>query len=424
MLTEREATEQIISTLDAMLLGQSFFSPLPYEQFPESWQFCAEKLNTFCSLYHEAQAFAAAIAGGDLDADTPSRRNYLAASLKEIHSQLTSFYLSMDQLVQGKMVSKLYHNGKLFQQYNAMVDKVSALLSSTEGTAESWGDAVTSWRYHQFLSAINHLHIMIIEVDSAGNVVFSNPSAREAFPELKQMPYGQPSSDILLNYLCTFSPCESAPEYPGAAEGAFPVFCELHDTASGAWYKVITDRVKLADGSMGLLHMIDDISEWKHNEQRLKARAAIDPLTGAYTREAGVRRMEELIRLRNEKVNCVAFIDLDDLKHINDRYGHTEGDYAIKTVVEVIRSSIRDSDWVVRYGGDEFLVLFANCPEPVAQKILTRMAQKLDEINESGIKPFRLSFSAGLSAILPDMAQAADVITVVDQRMYAVKAAK
>jgi diguanylate cyclase (GGDEF)-like protein len=409
---------QIEHTLDALLLGSCPSAQLDVHCFPKHLHQIIHKLNECIQSVQEMHVFAMELSKGNLDIETPNRRNYISSPLKEIHSQLISFCWSIEQLISGKMVSKLYYPGKLLEYYNALIEKVSIVLSNQQESL--WGASVTSWRYHQILSAINQLHIMILEVNREGVVMFANPPARELFYEMDKLPYNDPTAEsgVLTKYLCTFSdvdlttfPCIHPSE-------KFPVLHELYDASSGAWYKITSDCVKLADGSMGLLHMIDDISEWKRHEQQLKLSATIDALTPTYTRRAGIQKLEELIERRFIESNCIAFIDIDGLKNINDNSGHTEGDKAIKQTADILLSSIRKTDWVVRYGGDEFLVFFFGCTEDVAQMAVNRMYKMLRSENASSERNYKLSFSVGLSLITEEMSQISDVIMAADRKMY------
>lgn len=94
-------------------------------------------------------------------------------------------------------------------------------------------------------------------------------------------------------------------------------------------------------------------------EEQLEASALTDPLTGLWNRRHALLRLgDELARAkRYRQPLSVLFIDVDWLKHINDRGGHSVGDDALKSVAEAIRSSCRAADLAARFGGDEYLVL-------------------------------------------------------------------
>ena len=96
-------------------------------------------------------------------------------------------------------------------------------------------------------------------------------------------------------------------------------------------------------------------------EQKLKEELYRDPLTGAYNR----RYYEEVVRKTIGPAG-VALLDVDDFKICNDTYGHHAGDMALKTAANAILSRIRKSDLLIRYGGDEFLLVLKRLNDPEA----------------------------------------------------------
>ena len=104
--------------------------------------------------------------------------------------------------------------------------------------------------------------------------------------------------------------------------------------------------------------------------------AVLDPLTGLYNRRSGEQRLaQEMSRsTRNGHPLTILALDLDDLKQVNDRFGHPAGDDLIRSFAERLNKAIRGSDLAVRLGGDEFLVLLPECkPEGVLQ-VLSRLS--------------------------------------------------
>ncbi|MCL2059312.1 MAG: sensor domain-containing diguanylate cyclase [Oscillospiraceae bacterium] len=387
---------------------------------------CFAKFNTLISQMGEIRTFMLSLCHGNLDATVPGRRNYLAAPLKELHTQLSSLTWSMEQLAKGHVVSRLYYQGALFESFNSLIDKVASVsnqLETPQNKDNSWEWSVNSWRYHQILSALNNLHIMVLEVAQDGKIVYANRPAREYFGGIEYLaraPKGISSMPTILeDYLAQVS-------FEGEI-GGFPKFREIFDETNNCWYKITSDRVHFSDSHAGYLHMIDNISEWKKHESSLKQTATTDPLTGVYNRGFGLQALEEALYEAKEGTPCcAAFIDMDDLKIINDAHGHTSGDYAIRTVAETLVSSVRDNkDVVCRFGGDEFIVIFKNCTESSAQRAIVRMRNKLSEINEINRMGYDIEFSYGIIQI--DGARDNDLQSVIeemDQIMYKNKAAK
>lgn len=425
MKDQQETIRMIEEKLDAILACRLLAPTLSEDDAPPELRGIVQRINTLARDITEMVNFGQDLARGQLDTVGASRSNYLASPLKEIHSQLQTASYNMEQLIKGNMVSKLNLPGDFFAWYNLLIEKVSQTFSMIRPDEQEWGDNATSWRYHQILTAINKLSIMVLEVDAAGNIMFANPNARSTFSDISRLPYEDSSgASELTKYLCTFANRISKIDPGKLVFEDFPVLFELYDEDKERWYKITSDVINLADGSVGLLHVIDDISDWKKQEHQLTLSATIDPMTAAYTRNAGMRKLGEAIRMREEMKSCVAFVDIDGLKTINDQYGHNEGDYVITTTAEILISSVRETDWVIRYGGDEFLVLLLNSTREAAQKAVDRMYQKLASINLRAMKPYALSFSIGLSPIRTEMRQAQDVIAAVDEDMYQKKMAK
>jgi len=151
-----------------------------------------------------------------------------------------------------------------------------------------------------------------------------------------------------------------------------------------------------------------------------------DPLTEVYNRRAlddmAARYMSRAQRLG--KALSFMVIDTDRFKEINTRFGHLTGDFVIAEIAALLRGAVRGSDSVVRYGGDEFLVILADAPLEGAAIALNRVEKSVDEWNKSGQLPgFELSLSIGVSQWTPG--QTLDqVLTEADQRMYSMKDAR
>ena len=113
----------------------------------------------------------------------------------------------------------------------------------------------------------------------------------------------------------------------------------------------------------------------------LEHRATRDTMTGLYNHEYFHERLEEELhraRRRGELVSLL-MIDVDLLKQVNDTYGHTSGDLLLLTVVAVLRRSLRETDLICRYGGDEFTVILPNTTRPQAEALIERIQAALHQ---------------------------------------------
>ena len=143
----------------------------------------------------------------------------------------------------------------------------------------------------------------------------------------------------------------------------------------------------------------------------------MDALTGAYNR----RYYEDQLK-QTEMVAGVAMIDLDDFKLHNDTYGHNAGDLVLETVVNVIRNSIRRTDVLVRFGGDEFLLVMPDILEASFQKKLKQIQNEIHAAEVPGYSQLQVSVSIG--GVLSTYGTIEDAIHKADQCMYQAKTSK
>ncbi len=123
----------------------------------------------------------------------------------------------------------------------------------------------------------------------------------------------------------------------------------------------------------------------------------IDELTALHNRRTlyttGKKRYKDCLSASQN--SCCIFLDMDGLKIINDNYGHKDGDIAIQGLAGILKNSFREDDLVIRYGGDEFVVLMFNINEEAVQMALERIQNQLKDFNDTGKYPWRLSSSWG-----------------------------
>ena len=142
-----------------------------------------------------------------------------------------------------------------------------------------------------------------------------------------------------------------------------------------------------------------------------------DAVTDAYNR----RYYED--EMKNKKKNAgVALIDLDDFKLHNDTYGHQAGDMALYTVVDIIRKNIRKTDKLIRFGGDEFLLVMPEVTEEVFSQKLQLIQESIYNTNVPGYPNLRLSISAG--GVLTEGGSIEEAVNRADKLMYQAKATK
>ncbi|SMC92278.1 GGDEF domain-containing protein [Sporomusa malonica] len=146
-----------------------------------------------------------------------------------------------------------------------------------------------------------------------------------------------------------------------------------------------------------------------------------DSLTGFYNRRFVDTLFPSLLAQmdrRNEKLS-VAILDCDRFKDINDRYGHKKGDLVLQELSALLFTSIRKSDIVARWGGDEFLIIAPYADEEDIKVIISRFKNKLQELSQN--IQIDISVSSGYAIYPSDAKTLDDLINIADSRMYGYK---
>ena len=163
------------------------------------------------------------------------------------------------------------------------------------------------------------------------------------------------------------------------------------------------------------------VVERKRIEEELKKLAHYDFFTGAYNRGYGLELLQRQVKIgkRNKTSFLLAYTDLDNLKKINDEFGHEEGDKAITQVANLFQSILREVDIIIRMGGDEFLLVFPDSSLKEIPIIEKRLYDELARENRNSNKPYKIGFSIGFSCYNSEHPKSIEeIIRIADQKMY------
>ena len=179
----------------------------------------------------------------------------------------------------------------------------------------------------------------------------------------------------------------------------------------------------------GTLYLINSLIASRIKLQRKIDMYSLDDLTGVLNRGAGIRFLEEQLRASKRKKQpiTICYMDIDNLKDVNDRFGHREGDRLIVAIVDVIKRNIRETDQIMRIGGDEFVIIFPDCTTDKSKQIMKRIREKIKEVEfTANGEKFEASFCYGFA----EYSKGSHVNTVeslldmADQQMYKYKKLK
>ncbi|HWR58926.1 MAG TPA: GGDEF domain-containing protein [Thermodesulfovibrionales bacterium] len=170
-----------------------------------------------------------------------------------------------------------------------------------------------------------------------------------------------------------------------------------------------------------------ELDEQKLKEERLYALSVRDELTGLYNRRGFFTLVEQQFRLadRLKRGIFILYADLDNLKAINDNFGHREGDRALVDIAKILRETFRESDIIARIGGDEFVVIPVGILGETIEIINTRINKNIEICNSERNHGRSLSLSFGIVSYNPASPCSIDeLLAVGDKLMYEQKKQK
>ena len=265
----------------------------------------------------------------------------------------------------------------------------------------------------------------VVPFDARGRVIDYNRAAEKLFGRTREEAIGRPVAELL-------APPELRPDFDewfrrAMRAGADPLFGRHLETtvmrADGSEFPaelVISAVASKPEAPMFNL-TLRDITERRQHEQALRAQSLRDELTGLYNRRGFFTIADRQARLadRNGTPFWLLFADVDDLKVINDTFGHQEGDQAIADVARVFRETFRDSDLIARIGGDEFVVLAMEADAEGADRMMARLREHLASFAKAHQRPYALSVSVGRSLYDPETpCPIEDLLAQSDAAMY------
>jgi diguanylate cyclase (GGDEF)-like protein len=160
-------------------------------------------------------------------------------------------------------------------------------------------------------------------------------------------------------------------------------------------------------------------------QERLRTLFLRDDLTGLYNRRGFFTLCEHLFKLavRQKKGIFMLYADVDNLKWINDNFGHQEGDLALKQIANIFKTNFRESDVVARIGGDEFVVVPVGTSEDGVKIVTARLQHTIEAYNTTSKLSYALSVSAGIAYYDPGYPCSIDeLLSQADNALYKAKA--
>jgi diguanylate cyclase (GGDEF)-like protein len=385
------------------IIYQPTTASLDVSQLEADFRSLGEAVIYFAQCIDELRTFASALSKGELKTPPPAPGNLLASSLKALQSSLRHLTWQSQQVAKGDYQQRVDFMGDFADAFNTMTTQLATRQRSLELEIESNRAKNQALEQSNALLAsitANAPQSIIVISEADDSILYQNNSADallavepQLVARLLRLDIGDMTNTALYDLSLTLA---EEPHYFSAASYI------LNWQGQGAIAFVLND-------------ISDDIAHLK----QLEIHAYYDNLTLLYNRYYGMRLFQQWLDEGREFVLC--FLDLDNLKYVNDTFGHSEGDTYIKKTANLLKNFAAESV-ACRLGGDEFMLLAPNLN-------FAQATERVDEIrvalvNANREKPYYSNISYGIVEIAADNTlPASDLLTLADDYMYAYKRA-
>jgi diguanylate cyclase (GGDEF)-like protein len=383
---------------------------LDLQKLPENFQKLGQGLQYVVKCLAETTTLAKSLSQGDLDGPWPSKGNDMASALKGLHATLKHLTWQTQQIAKGDYNHRVSFMGDFSTAFNSMVEQLDerreALLNEIEASRQKTVALIRNNEFFEKVTGQMSQWIVVIERDSR-DWVYTNHDVGEILAD-KRM---ERQLKLWMRNLCDMDPSElgkNATEF------------DLENRSARQSFSVTSHPINW-HGREAIAFVFTDISSAKERLQKLEDIAYRDPLTKTYNRHFGMEILGEWLSERDAFAIC--FVDMDNLKYVNDKYGHAEGDNYILRVSELLRDF--SSDVIVcRLGGDEFMLLAREWDELSAEAHMERLRECLLEYNDKPEAFYINSISYGVVGVDAfNERPASELLAIADEKMYEYKKA-
>jgi diguanylate cyclase (GGDEF)-like protein len=381
---------------------------LELSKLPEGFVELGQGLLFFADCVAEIRAFSGALAKGDLTSALPSRDNELAAPLKALHATLKHLSWQTQQVAKGDYRQHVDYLGDFADAFNTMTKQLeqryAALTEEIERSRQKTQALLQSNDLFEIITKENAQWIAVVERASREWLFFNYP-VTNILADGALLPSLERWIDARLSAL-------------DAAEDFRTVEIELAAAGAEQYFSVMS-RPLTWRGRDAVVFALTDVSAEREHIIELETAAYRDPLTKQYNRHYGMRMLEQLTREKHAFILC--FVDIDNLKYVNDKYGHLEGDKYILSVTAILRDFSPEVA-VCRLGGDEFMLLAQGWSAEKAEARMASLREQLIERNDDPDAFYYHSLSYGVIGVDADDALSpSELLATADEKMYAFK---
>jgi len=389
----------------------------------------ARTVNHFIRMLAEIRDFVIPLSRGELSVPQPSPDNRMAGPLVEMHARLSQLTRQTQEVARGDYTQRIDFMGEFSEAFNSMVTLLEERERTLTDEIARRKQAEDDLQRERDLLVAGPVVTFRWDVDDQGTVQYVSPNISaygytpDEFTSGRRV-YSEIVDPADLGWIND----DGNDKARAGLEHWVQEYRIVDARGETHWIRDFTHAVRGADGAVTAYegYIIDITSQkaaeaaLRQREEQLRMLSLSDDLTGLYNRRGLFALGEHTMRIARRRARSlgIIYIDVESLKTINDRFGHAQGDEALRMVADVMRASIRESDVVGRVGGDEFVIL-AEDDTGVTQDLVARLRRRLELANAKTGRPFRLSLSIGAVDWEPgEQATLQELIERADQCMY------
>ena len=381
---------------------------LDLDKIEDDYIMFAKGLMYFAQCFSQYNEFAKALGKGDLSVEPPPPENELAAPLKSLHASLKHLAWQSLQVAKGDYKQNVDFMGEFSKGFNMMVEQLADRQQKLEDEiSQSNKHADALEQSNLLLSTLTDYipqQIFVVDIET-NEVLLSNDLA------MHELDNDAGYIDKLMKRLPDRS----------IQSGNFYIDVQFHQENMVRYLAV---NAYLIEWNMqhAVALVIKDVSAEKRQLMELEDHAYRDSLTHVYNRFYGMMTLDDLIA---EKARfSLIFADLDSLKYINDKHGHSDGDEYIIRVSRHLQAFSQDAT-VCRLGGDEFMLLISDMSQDEASSRMDEISYAIEHDDYLSGKDYSYSISIGIVAVdESNTLSSSAVLSIADERMYEHKRAR
>ena len=382
---------------------------LTLEKLPNEFQKFGMGMQFLHKCVAEMRTFASDLSKGRLNTQHPNVENGLAAPLMSIHGTLNHLTWLAQQVANGDYGQTLDFMGEFGQYFNTMVTQLKerdlSLMEERQLVIEK--EKALQQTQEMLMDIIMKVPQGVVVLNpETGDRLFAN---RTAARFMKTNPEAtEEMQSALMNHAHNIS------QHNVKWELSIQ-FKKNDDFVKRMFFSIYSYYVPW-HGLYAISHIITDKTSEKESELIMQELSFKDELTGVYNRRYGMEKIQKWIEAEREF--CIAFIDIDYLKLMNDTYGHKEGDIYILHVVDILLQ-IPEEKVICRMGGDEFMVLKDNISIEEMEHMLNKLRDDLTNYKDKNRPESKRSFSYGISTVEKNFNRTvSEVLHDADYKMY------